>query len=399
MKIGKVGIVIRTKDRPLFLKRALEDILNQTFTDWSLVIVNDYGDREILEKLVDSFKSRLGERYSIIYNETNLKLGASATVGFKALNTEYSIIHDDDDTWHPQFLEKCVDFLDNKPNSDIAGVVVHSLKIIEQVLENEIKPLYNEIYNSHLSALISLYRIAIENVFPPTSFLYKTSVFKEIGYYDEKLEFMEDWEFNLRFLSKFEIAVIPETLCYYHQRCDVFKGDFANSVISNESTLRFYETHIRNRMLRNDIQEGKTGLGFLVNMAKSIESGFMSEERSRVDLIKVINNPEIKDRFNNFVENNSDKKICFYGAGKFAQEIIRQFDTSKLNIIGFIDQNPQKIGQKIGEYEIFGADKIKELSPDIIALAVLQKNTVIPYLSEIIKKENLKTEIEQNLFV
>ena len=44
-----VGIITRTKDRPVLLKRALESVVNQSYEDWHLVIVNDGGDPVVVE--------------------------------------------------------------------------------------------------------------------------------------------------------------------------------------------------------------------------------------------------------------------------------------------------------------------------------------------------------------
>ncbi len=49
-----VDIVMRTKDRPVFLARALDDVLAQTFTDWRLTIVNDGTLADLYQKADDA---------------------------------------------------------------------------------------------------------------------------------------------------------------------------------------------------------------------------------------------------------------------------------------------------------------------------------------------------------
>ncbi len=54
-KYGKVAIIMRTKDRNIFLKRAIESVINQTYKDWILVIVNDGGNLDDIQKLLKSY--------------------------------------------------------------------------------------------------------------------------------------------------------------------------------------------------------------------------------------------------------------------------------------------------------------------------------------------------------
>ena len=107
-----VDIVMRTKDRPVFVRRALADILAQTFADWTLIIVNDGGDLAELEAVVAEFPD-LGERVRYVDLPASSGRGASVMPGVDAGDSPLVNWHDDDDTWHPEFLARTVEHLQN----------------------------------------------------------------------------------------------------------------------------------------------------------------------------------------------------------------------------------------------------------------------------------------------
>lgn len=87
------------------------------------------------------------------------------------------------------------------------------------------------------------------------------------------------------------------------------------------------------------------------------------------------------------------KRIYFYGAGIFAAKLTEIFNFSGFNICGFIDKDSSKKGNKIGSFEIYTLDEIKELNPEILIPFVVKSEKVIPALEKLIKEKNINTEI------
>ncbi|MCK7514857.1 MAG: glycosyltransferase family 2 protein [Desulfobacterales bacterium] len=81
---SKVSIIIRTKNRLLFLKRAIEDIQNQTFQNWEAVVVNDGGDVQEIEAFWNDDKEILA-KFALIHNfKESIGRFTPANVGIKA---------------------------------------------------------------------------------------------------------------------------------------------------------------------------------------------------------------------------------------------------------------------------------------------------------------------------
>ncbi len=269
----RIAIITRTKNRNVLLRRAIESVLSQTYSDWLHVIVNDGGGPASVDELVHSYTDRYQGRFKVIHNLQSLGMEAASNIGIRSSSSEFIVIHDDDDSWHPTFLERAITFLDSpqpKLNTPIAGVVAYSTRILEEFDGNEVKIVASEPFNTWMTS-ISLYRLASSNVFPPISFVFARSATESVGLFREDLPVLGDWDFHLRFAARYEIGLIKEELANYHHRVSIQSGDYGNSVFAGNDKHRHYEQLLRNELLRNDLQEGKMGLGFLVNISNSFE--------------------------------------------------------------------------------------------------------------------------------
>jgi glycosyltransferase involved in cell wall biosynthesis len=270
MKKGRVAVITRTKNRTILLRRAIESVTGQTFQDWIMVIVNDGGDREDVEGLVAEYGNAFKGRCLLLHNERSLGMEAASNIGIRSSESDYLVIHDDDDSWHPAFLEKCVQFLDSNPHPTMGGVITYSVRILEKVVGDKIVTEHKEPFNRWLRS-VTLFRMCSGNVFPPISFVYRRDVLNEVGYYREDLPVLGDWEFNLRFMNKYDIFLIPEELAYYHHRLAIRDGEYSNSVVGDDSKHVFYDALLRNELLRKDLERNTIGMGYLVNISKSFE--------------------------------------------------------------------------------------------------------------------------------
>ena len=261
-----VAVITRTKDRPLMLARALDSVAGQTFRDLAWVIVNDGGEPGAVDSIAEQGRQR-GLSTTVNHHQPSRGMEAASNAGIRASDSEFIVIHDDDDTWEPDFLASCVRFLIAFPH--YAGVVTQSTKVEEEVFPESIKILALSPFNPNLLS-IYLHEMAQENTFPPISFLYRRSVIDTVGLYAEELPVLGDWDFNLRFLEQYDIGVIPNALANYHHRRKLADADshYGNSLYAGQSLHIEYDAIIRNRLLRRDLALGKVGLGWLVGMGR-----------------------------------------------------------------------------------------------------------------------------------
>jgi glycosyltransferase involved in cell wall biosynthesis len=257
----KVLVVTRTRDRGVFLARAAASIGDQRFRNLHWVIVNDGGD----PGPVDEFARRAaGGRVEVsaLHLGSARGMEAASNAGIASAPSEYVVIHDDDDTWEPGFLEATVGFLESPGGLRYGGVVTRSTSVLEEFRGGGLRTVERAPFNPGLCS-VGIADLARENVFTTNSFVFRRSAYQAVGPYDESLPVRGDWDFNLRFIRAFDIGVVPEALANYHRRV-AGEGAGANTVTGHGSLHRECDTIIRNRLLRDDLEKGRVGLGFLV---------------------------------------------------------------------------------------------------------------------------------------
>ncbi|GAG92375.1 unnamed protein product, partial [marine sediment metagenome] len=78
MSKPKIAIITRTKNRPLFLERAVNSVLNQNFENFMHVIVNDGGETDPVDKLALKYKDLYNDRLKIVHNDVSKGMEAAS---------------------------------------------------------------------------------------------------------------------------------------------------------------------------------------------------------------------------------------------------------------------------------------------------------------------------------
>jgi glycosyltransferase involved in cell wall biosynthesis len=225
----RVAIITRTQDRPITLDRAIRGILGQTFTDWELVLVSDAGNLPAIREVVARHSAALAGRYRLIHRERSEGMQAASNHGIAESRSRYVAIHDDDDSWHPNFLARTVAYLESAGPTK-RGVVVGTDLIYERFRGEKFVEFRRRRMPVPAEALAPA-ALRRRNRFPPIAFLYERAASEALGQYRTDLPVLGDWDFNLRFAERFGIGVIDEPLAFWHHRPKIWPlpGLYANS--------------------------------------------------------------------------------------------------------------------------------------------------------------------------
>lgn len=271
MRNDRVAVVTRTRQRPVLLARAIDSVLAQTHRDWTHVIVNDGGDPVEVEALVARQAAAYQGRAQVLHHPVPVGMEAASNAGIAASDSTWLAIHDDDDTWRPTFLERALAAIRAHPLPDCRGAVAWAERVIERIEDGRVIELRRESYNDWLREM-ELWRLLQQNLFPPISFVFARAALEEVGGFDPTLPVLGDWDFNLRFCARFEIAVVPEHLAGYHHRPAGATGAYGNTVVSGVALHQQYRSWLVNRWLRQDLAAGRVGLGVLAGIAGDLDA-------------------------------------------------------------------------------------------------------------------------------
>lgn len=263
----------------MLLGRALDSVLGQSFGNWIHVIVNDGGDREPVERLVAEREKCYDGRVKVIHNATSLGMEAASNAGIAASQSRYLAIHDDDDAWRPEFLARSIAAL-GEAHAACKGVISWVEEIQEHIKGGRIIEIRRRKISQHIKQ-VELWHMLAANIFQPISFVFERAAYEKIGPFNAELPVLGDWEFNLRFMREYDIAVINEELAFYHIRRVAEKGDYENTVTARLAEHMKYRAIIVNRLLRDDLKSGRVGVGSFVAIAGQAQSTEIALKRMR----------------------------------------------------------------------------------------------------------------------
>jgi glycosyltransferase involved in cell wall biosynthesis len=168
----KVSVVMAAYNAERYIGKAIESILNQTYTDFEFIIVND-GSKDGTEKILAGFND---PRIHII-SQPNAGLSKSLNRGIKTAKGEYIARFDADDICYPSRLAKQVDFLTKNKDVALAG---SNANIITE--EGEF------LYTSKLIAELKTKEDLLKSVpFFHSSVMFRKSAFEKTGGYREDI--------------------------------------------------------------------------------------------------------------------------------------------------------------------------------------------------------------------
>lgn len=264
---ARTAVITRTRSRPLLLERAVSSVLGQTDGDFVHVIVNDGGDPQELRRVLDPHAERYAGRLLVIDNAESLGMEAASNVGIRASDSELVVIHDDDDSWHPDFLARTTAWLAaHRSLANVRGCVTRAMEVTEQIVESRVVESART-RMSYDARDLTLWRMCAGNFFAPICFIYAREALDAVGLYREDLPVQGDWEFNLRFMKQFDLGFVDEPLANYHVRSARSQsgGAYGNSIGMPEKH-QFYNRLLRNEFLRLDIAAGRFGIGYMVHV-------------------------------------------------------------------------------------------------------------------------------------
>ena len=204
-----VSVIIPTYNRAHLIGRAIKSVLNQTYQDFEIIVVND-GSTDNTEEVVKSFSDK---RIKYIWHEKNKGAAAARNTGIKIAKGEYIAFQDSDDEWFPNKLEKQMKiFKKESPNLGIVYTGFYRIKDSEKkyIPSHEIVKKEGSIYEELLKG----------SFITTQSILVRKECFKKVGIFDENLPRLQDWELVIRLSKYYEFKCIDEPLLISYYTTD-----------------------------------------------------------------------------------------------------------------------------------------------------------------------------------
>lgn len=226
----KVSVIIPTFNRENTIKRAVESVLEQTYNNLEVIIVDDCSNDEtknIISSINDS-------RVKIIKHPLRKGAAAARNTGIKNSSGSFVSFQDSDDEWYKSKLQMQMDLFNSNAQID---VIFSSFWLIRDNIKKKIpsrKAQRNILYKN----------ILLDNYVGTPTVILKRKVFERIGYFDENLPRYQDWDLAIRLFKHCTVFYLNEpTVNAYIQK---------NSITNNEN-IKTKSLEIIFNKYKNDI--------------------------------------------------------------------------------------------------------------------------------------------------
>src|SRR4030067_2672131 len=226
-----VSVIMPTYNRVSEIKESIRSVLNQSFKDFELIIVND-GGTDAVKAVVDSFCSAKIKYFKLDHNKG---LAGALNEGILRAEGKYIAYLDDDDVYYPDHLATLVGLIEKHPNCDLiySNAWWYSGEINGDAFVGKSKKLLGRRPDRFdKEFLFWINYISTLNV------LHKKECLRTTGLFNEDLNMLMDWELWLRFALEHRFYQLNSITGEYR-----FKGNNMSTV--DELTIAFLAKVIR----------------------------------------------------------------------------------------------------------------------------------------------------------
>ena len=192
-----VSVILPTYNRYAFVGQAIDSVLNQTYTDYELIVVDD-GSTDNTPALLDQY----GDRINVIRQE-NRGVSAARNSGIRSASGNAIALLDSDDYWLPTKLEAQVAFFEAHPDALICQT--------EELWFRNGKRVNPKKRHRKPSGMIFEKSLPLCLV-SPSAVMIRQSLLDQVGLFDETLPACEDYDLWLRIAWRYPVYLIDTPL-------------------------------------------------------------------------------------------------------------------------------------------------------------------------------------------
>lgn len=236
----KISVVIPAYNQEKFITETIESILNQTYKDFEIIVVDD-GSTDCTKQKLEKFGSKIK-----IIEQPNLERAIARNNGVKNSQGEYIAFVDSDDIWTEDKLENQIKVLEEKKDC----MFIYSACGRVNQYSKKIKPAKRQLegYSGNIFE-----ELLIRNFIASATPLIKREFFNKTQGFNSKYIPYEDWELWIRLSLLGKIYFLPKVLAYYriHKNQSVRKVKAEKIEVVTTSIL---EDSFKLKNISNDIK-------------------------------------------------------------------------------------------------------------------------------------------------
>lgn len=225
----QVSVIIPTYNRAKLLHSAITSVLNQTFQDFEIVVIDD-GSQDNTQEIVKNFHD---ERIRYICHKENKGEAGTRNTGIINSHAEYIAFLDDDDEWLPEKLQQQVGLLkdsESKVGCIYTGYLVVDItkgKIIRRRIPIKRGNIYHDLFVRNYIGV-------------PSTVILRRECFQKVNLFDENITFGTDYDMWIRIAKEFHFDYIEKPLVKYYIHKNRLSANLDIQIKGFETILKKY---------------------------------------------------------------------------------------------------------------------------------------------------------------
>lgn len=224
----KISVVMSVYNGDRFLKKSMESVCGQTFSDFEFIIIDD-GSSDNTRLVLSEFEKN--DNRIKVYHQKNTGLTSSLNKAISLSGSEFIARQDADDISVANRLERQIEYMRANPNIALVGASFADI-------DSEGKVIRKNFLNMNPGTLKK--RIIRGNFMCHSSVLFRKDAFLSVGGYDETFLRAQDYRLYFDLLCKYDIGVIPDVLVYKIRRGDAISCAHVRSQRWHGIRARYY---------------------------------------------------------------------------------------------------------------------------------------------------------------
>ncbi len=249
LKKGLISVVMSNYNTPIkYLKESIDSVLDQTYSNFELIIIDDGSTDDSLEFI----KSYDDPRIKLIVNEENIGLANSLNEGLEVASGEFIARMDTDDICYPERFDKQIKYMQENPNTIVCGTWAKTINSQNQWTgETWASPIIKDTDSYRISLLFSNNPLIIH----PSAFFNNKLLLKYNLKYSNLFPHAEDYELWTRCSKVSNCFILQEKLLQFRRHNESISGSYKK--IQTEEAYSIVQTQLEELGLHlsDDIKE------------------------------------------------------------------------------------------------------------------------------------------------
>ncbi|QNK77416.1 glycosyltransferase family 2 protein [Winogradskyella sp. PAMC22761] len=278
-----ISVCIPVYNREKFIKAALKSVLNQTYQNFEIIVVDD-GSSDNSVTIIKSIKDT---RIKLFKNAVNKGVVFTRNVGLEKASGDFIAVLDSDDTWEANKLQKQIDFFKVNPDYGICGTWAK-----REYVDGNTDEWKYPISDSEIRA-----RLVWGSAMIHSSVMFRKRVLEANNFsYDNTIKQAEDYDLIRQFVKNTKAHNIEETLVTYAVHENQFTSEAKDEQVTEAVKVAF-------RYL-NDL-----GVKLSENEASAFENVFAYDFKMSIDELKYFE--QVLDKIFSRIQKDVDSKEYF----------------------------------------------------------------------------------------